>query len=112
MHATGHLRIPKHASATNKVPAVLVMCAAALAVVLVVWPTFALALEVAVSLGAGGATSETTATSASSRALGGGSFLSEDGGTALAILARSGFWAFGLALLGTCSFYTHPASAR
>jgi pimeloyl-ACP methyl ester carboxylesterase len=26
MHATGHLRIPKHASATNKVPAVLVMC--------------------------------------------------------------------------------------
>ncbi len=28
MHATGHLRIPKHASASNKVPAVLVMCGA------------------------------------------------------------------------------------
>jgi len=26
MHATGHLRIPKHASATNRLPAVLVMC--------------------------------------------------------------------------------------
>jgi dipeptidyl aminopeptidase/acylaminoacyl peptidase len=28
MHATGHLRLPRHASATNKVPAVLVMCGA------------------------------------------------------------------------------------
>ncbi len=28
MHATGHLRLPRHASATNTVPAVLVMCGA------------------------------------------------------------------------------------
>jgi hypothetical protein len=28
MHATGHLRLPRHASASNRVPAVLVMCGA------------------------------------------------------------------------------------
>lgn len=80
---------PSGAARAASAPAVvgLILFAATVA-----WPAISLGLE---------CLSRASAPLEAPRALGGGVFLSEDGGTGGAILLRSAAWAFGLSLAGT-----------